>query len=225
MMAGLEEHHRGDAAASTAERSTTCRRNDRDVAMVFQNYALYPHMTVRRKHGLRAEDAPACPSAEIDRRVGWAAETPGPRPNCSTASPRQLSGGQRQRVAMGRAIVRKPSGLPDGRAVVQPGRQAAGADAHRDRPSCTSELGTTMIYVTHDQVEAMTLGDRVAVPAAAAYCSRSRRPETLYERPANVFVAGFIGNPPMNLFPTVLCGGADRGLWIKPGRSVPGDPA
>ena len=167
---------------------------DRDIAMVFQNYALYPHMTVRENlaFALRLRKLP---SAEIERRVGRAAETLG-LGQVLDRKPRQLSGGQRQRVAVGRAIVREPavflfdeplSNL-DAKLRVQTRREIA--KLHRD-------LGATMIYVTHDQVEAMTLGDRIVVMNAGRV-QQVDTPLALYDRPANRFVAGFIGSPAMN---------------------------
>jgi multiple sugar transport system ATP-binding protein len=170
---------------------------DRDIAMVFQNYALYPHMTVRENlaFALRLRKLP---QQEIDRRVAKAAETLGLQ-ELLGRKPRQLSGGQRQRVAVGRAIVREPavflfdeplSNL-DAKLRVQTRREIA--KLHRD-------LGATMIYVTHDQVEAMTLGDRIVVMNAGRV-QQVDTPLALYDRPANRFVAGFIGSPAMNFVP------------------------
>jgi len=170
---------------------------DRDIAMVFQNYALYPHMTVRENlaFALRLRKLS---QQEIDRRVAKAAETLGIQ-EVLARKPRQLSGGQRQRVAVGRAIVREPavflfdeplSNL-DAKLRVQTRREIA--KLHRD-------LGATMIYVTHDQVEAMTLGDRIVVMNAGRV-QQVDTPLALYDRPANRFVAGFIGSPAMNFIP------------------------
>ena len=167
---------------------------DRDIAMVFQNYALYPHMTVRENlaFALRLRKLSR---EEIDRRVATAAETLG-LAEVLGRKPRQLSGGQRQRVAVGRAIVREPavflfdeplSNL-DAKLRVQTRREIA--KLHRD-------LGATMIYVTHDQVEAMTLGERIVVMNAGRV-QQVDTPLALYDRPANRFVAGFIGSPAMN---------------------------
>jgi multiple sugar transport system ATP-binding protein len=174
--------------------------SERDIAMVFQNYALYPHMTVWENMAfalkLRNETKP-----EIDRRVREAADI------LDIAAildrkPRQLSGGQRQRVAVGRAIVRHPqvflfdeplSNL-DAKLRVQTRKEIA--RLHR-------QLAATMIYVTHDQVEAMTLGDRIVV-MNDGHVQQIGRPLELYENPANQFVAGFIGSPAMNLFPGLL---------------------
>jgi multiple sugar transport system ATP-binding protein len=167
---------------------------DRDIAMVFQNYALYPHMTVRENLAF-ALQLRKLPAAEIDRRVRLAADTLG-LGEVLDRKPRQLSGGQRQRVAVGRAIVREPevflfdeplSNL-DAKLRVQTRREIA--KLHRD-------LGATMIYVTHDQVEAMTLGDRIVVMNAGRV-QQVDTPLALYDQPANRFVAGFIGSPAMN---------------------------
>jgi len=167
---------------------------DRDIAMVFQNYALYPHMTVRENLAF-ALKLRRLSTAEIDTRVRRAAETLGLL-DVLDRKPRQLSGGQRQRVAVGRAIVREPavflfdeplSNL-DAKLRVQTRREIS--KLHRD-------LGATMIYVTHDQVEAMTLGDRIVVMNAGRV-QQVDTPLALYDCPANRFVAGFIGSPAMN---------------------------
>jgi len=185
---------------------------DRDIAMVFQNYALYPHMTVRENLAfalrLRKLSQP-----EIDRRVAKAAETLGLQ-EVLGRKPRQLSGGQRQRVAVGRAIVREPavflfdeplSNL-DAKLRVQTRREIA--KLHRD-------LGATMIYVTHDQVEAMTLGDRIVVMNAGRV-QQVDTPLMLYDRPANRFVAGFIGSPAMNFIQGVAeeSAGSGRATFV-----------
>jgi len=167
---------------------------DRDIAMVFQNYALYPHMTVRENLAF-ALKLRKLSASEIERRVRKAADTLG-LDEVLDRKPRHLSGGQRQRVAVGRAIVREPavflfdeplSNL-DAKLRVQTRREIA--KLHRD-------LDATMIYVTHDQVEAMTLGDRIAV-MNAGHVQQVDTPLVLYDRPANRFVAGFIGSPAMN---------------------------
>ena len=182
---------------------------DRDIAMVFQSYALYPHMSVRENlaFGLKLRKTPA---PEIERRVSTAAEVLGIG-EILDRKPRQLSGGQRQRVALGRAIVRDPrvflfdeplSNL-DARLRVQ--MRAELATLHR-------RLGATMIYVTHDQVEAMTLGDRIVV-LNGGVIQQIAPPLELYERPANRFVAGFMGSPAMNFFEGELV--ADGGLAFR----------
>jgi sn-glycerol 3-phosphate transport system ATP-binding protein len=175
---------------------------DRDIAMVFQNYALYPHMSVydNMAYGLRNRGTP---KAEIERRVGDAARILG-LAELLERKPRQLSGGQRQRVAMGRAIVREPAAFLfdeplsnlDAKLRVQ---------MRIEIRQLQQRLGTTGIYVTHDQVEAMTLGDRLMV-MNAGQVEQIGTPLEVYERPASVFVAGFIGSPAMNLLEARVAG-------------------
>jgi multiple sugar transport system ATP-binding protein len=193
MIAGLEDISEGDLVIG-GERVNDLAPRDRDIAMVFQNYALYPHMTVRDNMGFALKLAKVDES-EIDRKVREAAEILELNQHLDR-KPANLSGGQRQRVAMGRAIVRDPrcflmdeplSNL-DAKLRVQMRTQVA---------RLQHQLGTTMVYVTHDQVEAMTLGDRVAV-MRAGIIQQVDTPKTLYEDPANLFVAGFIGSPSMN---------------------------
>jgi multiple sugar transport system ATP-binding protein len=167
---------------------------DRDIAMVFQNYALYPHMTVADNlaFGLKLRHTP---KAEIKRRVGEAAELLGLEPYLGR-KPAALSGGQRQRVAMGRAIVREPAAflmdepLSNLDAKLRVSMRAALNQLHE-------RLGTTTVYVTHDQVEAMTLGDRVCV-LRDGRLQQVDTPQALFDAPVNLFVAGFIGSPAMN---------------------------
>jgi multiple sugar transport system ATP-binding protein len=167
---------------------------DRDIAMVFQNYALYPHMTVAENlaFGLKLRHTP---KEEITRRVGHAAEMLGLVPYLSR-KPAALSGGQRQRVAMGRAIVREPAAflmdepLSNLDAKLRVSMRGALNQLHE-------RLGTTTVYVTHDQVEAMTLGDRVCV-LRDGQLQQVDTPQTLFDAPVNLFVAGFIGSPSMN---------------------------
>ena len=169
---------------------------DRDIAMVFQNYALYPHYTVRENMGFALKLAKK-PKAEIAERVDEAARMLDLVPYLDR-KPKELSGGQRQRVAMGRAIVRNPQvflmdePLSNLDAKLRVATRAQIATLQRD-------LNTTMIYVTHDQVEAMTMGDRVAV-RRDGLLQQVDTPRELYENPCNAFVAGFIGSPAMNLF-------------------------
>ena len=169
---------------------------DRDIAMVFQNYALYPHYTVRENMGFALKLAKK-PKAEIAERVDEAARMLDLVPYLDR-KPKELSGGQRQRVAMGRAIVRNPQvflmdePLSNLDAKLRVATRAQIATLQRD-------LNTTMIYVTHDQVEAMTMGDRVAV-LRDGLLQQVDTPRELYENPCNAFVAGFIGSPAMNLF-------------------------
>jgi multiple sugar transport system ATP-binding protein len=168
---------------------------DRDIAMVFQNYALYPHLTVYDNiaFGLRLRKTP---KDEIDKRVRHAAEVLGLE-DFLERKPRALSGGQRQRVAMGRAIVREPQAfLMD--------EPLSNLDAklrvqmRAEISSLQDELGVTTVYVTHDQIEAMTMGDRVAVMRKGEL-QQVAPPQELYDRPVNLFVAGFIGSPTMNM--------------------------
>jgi multiple sugar transport system ATP-binding protein len=194
MVAGLEEVTEGEVRIG-GRRVNEVAPKDRDVAMVFQNYALYPHMTVAENLGfalrMRKLAAP-----EIRRRVAAAAEVLGLTPHLAKR-PRELSGGERQRVALGRAMVREPrvflfdeplSNL-DARLRVE--MRAEIRALHR-------RVGATMLYVTHDQVEAMTMGDRIAV-LRGGLLQQCADPGTLYARPANTFVAGFIGTPSVNL--------------------------
>jgi len=195
-LAGLEEITSGHIFIG--ERDVTyLDPKDRDIAMVFQNYALYPHMSVRDNmaFGLKLRHMP---KEEIGRRVTEAAEILGITPLLER-KPRQLSGGQRQRVALGRAIVREPqcflmdeplSNL-DAKLRVQ---------TRAEISKLQKRLGTTTVYVTHDQVEAMTMGDRIAV-MNAGLLQQLDTPLSLYDRPANRFVATFIGSPAMNIWP------------------------
>ena len=199
MLAGLEEVTEGRIVIDGQEVNDMEPR-DRDVAMVFQNYALYPHLTVRQNmaFGLRLRHAP---KDEIRRRVDEAARTL-QLDELLDRKPRQLSGGQRQRVAMGRAIVRDPKvflmdePLSNLDAKLRVQMRAVIARLQR-------RLGVTTIYVTHDQVEAMTLGDRVAVMRQGRL-QQVAPPQELYARPVNLFVASFIGSPAMNVVEATL---------------------
>jgi multiple sugar transport system ATP-binding protein len=202
MIAGLEDISGGELKID-GEVMNDRSPKDRDIAMVFQNYALYPHMTVRENMGFALSLA-GIDKAEIDEKVEDAARTLDLTQHLDR-KPANLSGGQRQRVAMGRAIVRDPkvflmdeplSNL-DAKLRVQMRTEVA---------RLQSDLGTTMIYVTHDQTEAMTLGDRVAVMRLGVL-QQVGSPEELYERPKNLFVAGFIGSPAMNFMPAEISGG------------------
>ena len=194
ILAGLETATSGTVAiGGTAVDGVTPR--DRDIAMVFQNYALYPHMSVARNlaFGLRERRVPR---AETDRRVGEIAAMLGLE-ELLRKRPAELSGGQRQRVAMGRALVRRPRAflldepLSNLDAKLRVQMRAELKRLHQ-------EFGVTTVYVTHDQVEAMTLGQRIAVMSAGKL-QQVGTPTEVYERPANVFVAAFIGTPSMNL--------------------------
>ena len=194
MLAGLEDVNSGRIFIGDKD-VTDVQPKNRDIAMVFQNYALYPHMTVRENMGFALKIA-GTPKAEIAQRVEEAARILDLEPYLDR-KPKALSGGQRQRVAMGRAIVRKPqvflmdeplSNL-DAKLRVQTRTQIA---------SLQRELGVTTVYVTHDQTEALTMGDRIAV-LNNGLLQQVGTPQEMYEHPANEFVAGFIGSPAMNL--------------------------
>ena len=212
MLAGLEEVNEGGIFIGDRE-VTDVPPKDRDIAMVFQNYALYPHMTVAENMGFALKIA-GVSKEERAERVLEAAKLLDLEPYLSR-KPKALSGGQRQRVAMGRAIVRKPqvflmdeplSNL-DAKLRVQTRTQIA---------SLQRRLGVTTVYVTHDQVEAMTMGDRVAV-LKDGVLQQVDTPIALYERPANVFVAGFIGSPAMNLVQLpIVDGGVQFGNVVLP---------
>ena len=194
MIAGLEAITGGtisiDGAVVNAKEPA-----ERDIAMVFQNYALYPHMTVRGnlEYGLKNRGTPR---DEIDRRVTEAARILEITPFLDRR-PRQLSGGQRQRVAMGRAIVRQPKAFLFDEPLSNLDAKLRG-QMRIEIKRLQRNLGTTSVYVTHDQLEAMTLADRLVVMNAGRI-EQVGAPLELYERPATLFVAGFIGSPPMNL--------------------------
>jgi multiple sugar transport system ATP-binding protein len=202
MIAGLEEISQGEVKID-GEAVNERPPKDRDIAMVFQNYALYPHMTVRENMGFALKLA-GTERTEIDRKVAEAADVLDLRQHLDRR-PANLSGGQRQRVAMGRAIVRDPKAFLldeplsnlDAKLRVQMRTELA---------RLQSRLGTTTVYVTHDQTEAMTLGDRVAVMRAGEL-QQVGSPAELYSDPENLFVAGFIGSPAMNFMPAELSGG------------------
>lgn len=194
MLAGLEDVNSGRILIGDKD-VTDVQPKDRDIAMVFQNYALYPHMSVHDNMGFALKIA-GTPKAEIDKRVKEAAKILG-LTEYLDRKPKALSGGQRQRVAMGRAIVRKPkvflmdeplSNL-DAKLRVQTRTQIA---------SLQRSLGVTTVYVTHDQTEALTMGDRIAV-LKDGILQQVGTPREMYDKPANEFVAGFIGSPAMNL--------------------------
>ncbi len=194
MVAGLEEITSGKLTIGDQVVNDLSPK-DRDIAMVFQSYALYPHMTVADNMGFALKLA-RVDSSEIERRVNEAAEILD-LTEYLHRKPKALSGGQRQRVAMGRAIVRSPQAFLmdeplsnlDAKLRVQMRAEIAGLQ---------TRLGVTTLYVTHDQVEAMTMGDRVAV-LKRGELMQVDAPQTLYDRPDNLFVAGFIGSPAMNL--------------------------
>jgi multiple sugar transport system ATP-binding protein len=188
---------------------------DRDIAMVFQSYALYPHMTVRENMGfaLRLRKRPA---EEIDRRVRAAAVTLG-LDAMLDRRPAQLSGGQRQRVAIGRAIVREPRVFLFDEPLSNLDAKLR-AEMRRELATLHRRLGATMLYVTHDQVEAMTLGDRIVVMSAGRV-RQIDTPTGVYERPRDTFVAGFLGSPPMNLMSGTLVRAEDRLAFAPDGAA------
>src|SRR4051812_17166946 len=201
MVAGLEEITDGELRIG-GEVVNALSPGDRDIAMVFQNYALYPHMTVRENMGF-ALKLRGAPKEEINQKVEEAARILDLEQHLDR-KPAQLSGGQRQRVAMGRAIVRDPSAFLmdeplsnlDAKLRVQMRTEVS---------RIQQRLGTTTVYVTHDQTEAMTLGDRVAV-MRSGMLQQVGSPMELYNDPVNLFVAGFIGSPAMNFMPATVEG-------------------
>ncbi len=211
MIAGLEDISEGEIRIGDRVVNRVPAR-DRDVAMVFQSYALYPHLSVRDNIGFGLQ-LRKMPKAEITRRVDNAARILGLE-EFLDKKPRNLSGGQRQRVAMGRAIVREPQAflmdepLSNLDAKLRVQMRAEIARIQRD-------LGVTTIYVTHDQTEAMTLGDRVAVMRKGDL-QQVAEPQVLYDHPNNIFVAGFIGSPAMNLLQGMLAE-ADGNLELTVG--------
>ncbi len=217
MVAGLEEISAGTLRIGERVVNDVAPK-DRDIAMVFQNYALYPHMTVAENLAfglkLRGHD-----KAEVQRRVQQSAEALG-LTSMLDKLPRAMSGGQRQRVALGRALVREPSvflldePLSNLDAKLRHSVRTEIAQLHR-------KLGTTMIYVTHDQVEAMTLGQRIVV-LNEGRIQQIDTPMALYERPANLFVAGFLGSPAMNVLRGTLQRGVGGGvLRLADGGELP----
>ncbi len=230
MLAGLEEVNEGRIFLGEQE-ITNVPPKDRDIAMVFQNYALYPHMTVADNMAFALKMAKV-PEAERRERVAEAAKLLGLE-DYLERKPKALSGGQRQRVAMGRAIVRNPQ-------VFCMDEPLSNLDAkmrvqtRTDIAKLQSDLGVTTVYVTHDQVEAMTMGDRVAV-MKDGYLQQVDTPLGLYDRPQNLFVAGFIGSPQMNLLDARAPDGqAQIGDYLVPvdaaasqqlGRSTTGSPS
>jgi multiple sugar transport system ATP-binding protein len=212
MIAGLEDISSGELRIG-GERMNEKAPKDRDIAMVFQSYALYPHMTVRQNIAFPLTLA-KMQKGEIAQKVEETAKTLD-LTELLDRKPSQLSGGQRQRVAMGRAIVRHPKAFlmdePLSNLDAKLRVQMRGEISRLQR-----RLGTTTIYVTHDQTEAMTLGDRVVVMHGGA-AQQIGTPDELYERPANLFVAGFIGSPSMNFFPATL---TPTGLTLSFGEVV-----
>ena len=212
MVAGLEAITSGNVVID-GQVVNDLPPKERDIAMVFQNYALYPHMNAHRNMGF-ALKMKGIPRDEIDRRVREAARILGLTDSLEK-KPRTLSGGQRQRVAMGRAIVRQPQAflmdepLSNLDAKLRVEMRAEISRIQRD-------LGVTTVYVTHDQVEALTMGDRVAV-MRNGLLQQVDKPQVLYERPRNLFVAEFIGSPAMNLVSAELAR-SDGDVWVRFGE-------
>ena len=208
MVAGLEDISAGELSIGSRVVNDLTPK-ERDIAMIFQNYALYPHLSVRDNiaFSMRIRKDP---KDQIKERIAWASRMLDLEPYLDR-KPKELSGGQRQRVAMGRAIVRKPQ-------VFLMDEPLSNLDAklrvqmRTDIAKLQNELETTTIYVTHDQVEAMTMGDRVAVMRNGVL-QQVADPETLYDSPANVFVAGFIGTPAMNLLEGTVV--VDTGVSVQ----------
>lgn len=209
MIAGLEDISSGDLEID-GKRMNDVLPKDRDIAMVFQNYALYPHMTVYDNMAFSLK-IKKMPKDEIDKKVKEAAQILGIE-NLLKRKPKQLSGGQRQRVAMGRAIVRNPK-------VFLMDEPLSNLDAKLrvqmriEISKLHQKLGTTMIYVTHDQTEAMTLGTRIVV-MKDGIVQQIDTPQNLYDHPRNLFVAGFIGSPQINLIDVEVLK-EDDGIYVK----------
>jgi sn-glycerol 3-phosphate transport system ATP-binding protein len=213
MVAGLEEVSEGEISIGPRVVNQV-EPADRDIAMVFQNYALYPHMSVygNMAYGLKIAKVPA---AEIDARVHKAAKIL-ELSHLLERKPRQLSGGQRQRVAMGRAIVRQPQVFLFDEPLSNLDAKLR-AQTRLEIRKLHAELGVTSLFVTHDQVEAMTLAQRMIVMNAGRM-EQFGTPEEVYAKPATTFVAGFIGSPPMNLIP----GSADGSRFVvSAGHELP----
>ncbi len=217
LIAGLEDPTEGaimvaDRTVASAAKNISLTPKERDVAMVFQSYALYPHMDVFQNIAFPLKLAKELTKAEIKRKVNDIALLLGIK-ELLTAKPRELSGGQRQRVAMARAIVRQPS-------VFLLDEPLSNLDAQlrvrlrEELKKLQRKLGTTTVYVTHDQSEAMTLGDRIAILKDGTV-QQVGAPLDVYERPQNTFVAGFIGVPPMNLLEGSIVRHEDEQLIVE----------
>ena len=216
MIAGLEEISAGEISIGDKVVNNVPPK-DRDIAMVFQNYALYPHMTVRQNMGFSLRLAKA-PADEMERRVGDAARILGLEPYLDRY-PRALSGGQRQRVAMGRAIVRDPQ-------VFLFDEPLSNLDAklrvqmRTEIKALHQRLTTTSVYVTHDQIEAMTMADRIVV-LQNGVVEQIGAPLELYDNPRNLFVAGFIGSPSMNFIEARISRDGDPVAITRDGTRLP----
>jgi multiple sugar transport system ATP-binding protein len=209
MIAGLEEIESG-ALLIDGQRMNDVGPADRGLAMVFQSYALYPHMTVRENMSFALRLA-RVPKPECQRKVADAARILDLE-SCLDRTPRELSGGQRQRVAIGRAIVRHPKAFLFDEPLSNLDAALRG-QMRLELARLHEELAATMIYVTHDQVEAMTLGDRVVV-LQAGRIEQVGTPLEVYRRPRNIFVAEFLGSPPMNFLPSHIAAVTDHGVVV-----------
>ncbi len=231
LLAGLDDVTEGKIAIG--ERDVThLPPQQRNIAMVFQDYALYPHMTVRANLEFPLRMHKMAP-ADIAKRVAWAVEVLDMGAWLERL-PRQLSGGQRQRVAMGRALVREPSVFLLDEPLSNLDAKLRG-QVRTEIAHLQQRTGTTMIYVTHDQVEAMTLGHRVAI-LNKGRLQQLAPPQTIYARPANTFVAAFVGSPPMNLLPAEAQREGERTVVLRidghnavridldPGVALPASP-
>ncbi|MGI6241698.1 MAG: ABC transporter ATP-binding protein [Candidatus Omnitrophota bacterium] len=214
MIAGLEEISEGEIFIENTRVNDVPAKN-RDIAMVFQNYALYPHMTVYENlaFGLKLR---RYPRREIERRVHEAAEILGLSLDMLQRRPKELSGGERQRVAVGRAIVRKPKVFLFDEPLSNLDAKLRG-QMRMELQKLHNRLQSTMIYVTHDQIEALTLGDRVVVMNKGVV-QQIADPINLYERPINRFVGGFIGSPPMNFLKGTIV--AENGNYFFSDKSL-----
>jgi multiple sugar transport system ATP-binding protein len=220
LIAGLEEPTQGRVYID-GQCMNGIEPKARDLAMVFQSYALYPHLSAYENmaFGLRVRKLSR---AEIDTRVNTTAALLDLTP-CLRRKPQELSGGQRQRLALGRALVRQPKLLllDEPLSNLDPPMRL---QTRLELARLHSRLGSTMLYVTHDQVEAMTLGHRIAVMERGRL-QQVADPLTLYRRPSNLFVAGFIGSPPMNFFPGLLVPNGDRLCFVADSAPPPGQRA
>jgi multiple sugar transport system ATP-binding protein len=214
IIAGLEPITSGDLYIGD-KRVNGVPAAQRDIAMVFQDYALYPHMRVYENMSFALE-LRGVPKSEIDARVKRAASLLHIEPYLDR-KPKELSGGQRQRVAMGRAIVRNPKAFLFDEPLSNLDAKLRG-QVRAEIKTLSQELKTTMVFVTHDQVEAMTMADRIVVLQSGTV-QQYDTPEAVYQRPVNQFVAGFIGSPAMNFFPVEWRG--DRVVFSQGGAAVP----
>jgi multiple sugar transport system ATP-binding protein len=214
MIAGLEHISSGDLYIG-GKRMNDVLERDRDIAMVFQNYALYPHMTVAQNIGFTLKLSRR-PRKEIRQRVRETAELLGLE-ELLDRRPKQLSGGQRQRVAMGRAIIRQPQAFLMDEPLSNLDAQLR-VQMRGEIEALQKRLGVTTVYVTHDQVEAMTMGDQIAV-LRDGVLQQVGHPVDVYDKPKNLFIAGFIGSPPMNLAQATIAS-QNGGLVAKLGETA-----